>query len=217
MSCPAGGSFYACADGSNFVGCCGSNPCANGCPAGLLEPAGFDPNQYGQFGDQQCDAGLFYTCIFDSQSSSTFMGCCKSNACSQKQCPTDDLAGAFLSDNPTKAAPFLALNGTVEIVASSSSASTTSTASPTVAGVGASSTTSSSSSATILPSSQPQTNVGAIAGGAVGGFAVLMAFILGLLYLRHRQRKANTAAEPQPAMTEKSAAYQPPGNYVEVL
>ncbi|EMF16674.1 uncharacterized protein SEPMUDRAFT_27757, partial [Sphaerulina musiva SO2202] len=66
MSCPSGGTFYACGDGSKFTGCCGSNPCTVGCPAGWLEPTSFDTSQYGVFADQQCSTGLFYTCNFTS-------------------------------------------------------------------------------------------------------------------------------------------------------
>lgn len=73
ITCQAGGSFYACADGSRFVGCCRSNPCTNGCATGNIEPSSFDAAQYGQFPDLQCNAGLYYTCVFESQNNATFM------------------------------------------------------------------------------------------------------------------------------------------------
>ena len=197
MSCPSGGSFYACASGSKFVGCCDTNPCgANGCPAGLLQPASFDATQYGQFSDQQCNAGLFYTCIYATQNNATFMGCCQSNACSNGQCAAGDLAGAFLSNNPDNAAPFLALNGTV--------ATTTSSVMTT-----ASATVTSTPSATSASAPHHHTNIGAVVGGAVGGFAILVALILGLLFLRRRHHRRNESPRQQPQMASYADQQQP--------
>ncbi|KAF1982573.1 hypothetical protein K402DRAFT_362713, partial [Aulographum hederae CBS 113979] len=65
ITCPDGGSFYACTTGAQFVGCCASNPCTsatNGCSAGLLRKMSFNPEQYGRIPDQQCSAGLWYMC-----------------------------------------------------------------------------------------------------------------------------------------------------------
>jgi hypothetical protein len=106
-SCPAGGTWYVCGAGSKskFVGCCSTDPCSsksNGCPAGSLQPAAFSASAYGTFADQECSAGLFYTCT-----SPPFLGCCKSNPCAQGGCPRTDLASAFLSSDPGKAADFL--------------------------------------------------------------------------------------------------------------
>ena len=100
--CPSGGDWYSCGYGSHFVGCCRSQPCVHDCPAGNLEPASFDTSYYGQFPDQQCSAGQWYTCNFTTPA---FMGCCKSNPC-QNGCPTGDLTSGFLSSNPAVAAAF---------------------------------------------------------------------------------------------------------------
>jgi hypothetical protein len=55
MSCPSGGTFWACGDGSRFVGCCASEPCSVGCPAGNLKSSSFDASQYGKIpGKQEC-------------------------------------------------------------------------------------------------------------------------------------------------------------------
>jgi hypothetical protein len=126
-SCPLGGQWYVCnsaTSSSKFVGCCTSDPCsasARGCTAGALRPASFNSSAYGTFADQECSAGLFYTCAFTKP---PFLGCCKSNPCSAGGCPTDDLAGAFLSGDPGKAEDFLGLNAS----RSSSSAAGTGTA-----------------------------------------------------------------------------------------
>ncbi|EME80997.1 uncharacterized protein MYCFIDRAFT_76937 [Pseudocercospora fijiensis CIRAD86] len=62
MSCPSGGTFYACLNDSKFVGCCASNACGStGCPAENLYAASFESSQYGQYSDQECDAGQFWT------------------------------------------------------------------------------------------------------------------------------------------------------------
>ncbi|EME42115.1 hypothetical protein DOTSEDRAFT_154659 [Dothistroma septosporum NZE10] len=65
MSCPSGGIFYACSEGSRFIGCCTANPCgSNGCPAGNLKATGMTASQYGHFPDEDCDStsAQFYSC-----------------------------------------------------------------------------------------------------------------------------------------------------------
>ena len=174
-SCPSGGNWYSCGYGSNFVGCCKSQPCDNDCPAGNLEPASFNINYYGQFPDQQCPKGSqWYTC---AHTKPAFMGCCKSNPCQQNGCPTGDLTPGFLSSNPAVAASFSPSGGSSTVASSTSShSSSTSTQSPTAV--------------TAASKSAP---VGAIAGGAAGGVAAL-AIIIALLiyYCRHaaKSRKA---------------------------
>jgi hypothetical protein len=109
-SCPLGGQFYVCdasTSRSKFVGCCTSDPCSEtafGCTAGALRPASFNASFYGTFADQECSAGLFYTC---ADTEPPFLGCCKSNPCQQGGCPRDDLAGAFLSGDPGVAGDYL--------------------------------------------------------------------------------------------------------------
>jgi hypothetical protein len=217
MSCPSGGDFYACSSGSMFVGCCLTNPCATGCFQGQLEAASFEASQYGDFSDQQCSAGKFYTCIYTNENNATFWGCCQSNACSAGSCPSSDLAGAFLSNNPSEAEPYLSLNSswvatatlssaTSSISATTSQAVTTSassmTASSSPANAFATTSASSSSTTTFLPSSNHSTNIGAIVGGVVGGLAVVGAIILGAIFLLRRRRAAST-----PPMAEAHQGY----------
>ncbi|MBA7494612.1 hypothetical protein ES702_05189 [subsurface metagenome] len=59
--CPEGGRYYACGNGTKFVGCCDyTDPCVEpgGCSAGNLRQTSFPVAKYGTFSDQQCDAGL---------------------------------------------------------------------------------------------------------------------------------------------------------------
>lgn len=164
--CPTDGAiFYVCGNYTgNFIGCCTSNPCssANGCPSGNLKPASFDAAYYGDFHDQECSAGLFYTC---NNTKPPFLGCCKSNPCSQG-CPSDSLAAVFLSGNPVDAADFLPPSG--------SSSSTASTSPST-------STASTNISSQIPASHSSGLSAGAIPGiviGGVGGIAIIAGFIL---------------------------------------
>ncbi|KAF2101712.1 hypothetical protein NA57DRAFT_73149 [Rhizodiscina lignyota] len=106
-SCPSGGQWYVCdSDTSKFVGCCATDPChsKNGCPAGNLKPASFDAQYEGQFHDQQCSAGRFWTC---ATTDPPFLGCCESNPCQPDNCPSGNLTAAFLSNDPDAAADFL--------------------------------------------------------------------------------------------------------------
>ncbi|KAF2721986.1 hypothetical protein K431DRAFT_284426 [Polychaeton citri CBS 116435] len=194
ITCPPGGTFYACADTSRFLGCCRTNPCATGCPAGNLLPTTFDPAQYGSFGDQQCDAGSFYTCIYPDNS--TFVGCCTQPACGDAhECPESSLAGAFLSGNPTKAQVFLELNTTWSQESNSTDdGSTIVTVSDAMASTGSSRPSSAAGHASAHP-----TSIGAIVGGAVGGFAVIVVLILGLLFVHRRRRRVSSIEEKSQA------------------
>jgi hypothetical protein len=105
-SCPLGGKWYVCKDGSKFVGCCQNEPCSLGCKQGNLKPASFDPARYGSFPDLRCDSGQWFTC---NKTKPPFMGCCESNPCKGgRGCPADDLAPGFLSDNRNTACQFYA-------------------------------------------------------------------------------------------------------------
>ena len=164
--CPSGGDWYSCGYGSHFVGCCGSQPCDNDCPAGNLEPASFDTSYYGQFPDQQCPAGSqWYTC---TGTTPAFMGCCKSNPCQQNGCPTGDLTPGFLSSNPAVAAAFSP--------SGESSPAASSTQSPTAV-------TAASKSAPFR----------AIAGGVAGGVVVLAIIIALFIYYRRHAAKSRRA------------------------
>jgi len=87
---------YACATGSNFVGCCTEDPCTNGCVQGNIRSGGFNGSHHGEFPDASCgSASDFYTCI----AGDTFWGCCKSNPCAATPpatCPPGDLVPSFM-------------------------------------------------------------------------------------------------------------------------
>ncbi|USP82546.1 hypothetical protein yc1106_09820 [Curvularia clavata] len=98
--CPLGGSWYACTTGSNFVGCCTSNPCSSsGCFQGNVRAGAFNKTQWGNFPDASCGAASnFWSCT----AGDSFWGCCKSNPCNATTpatCPSGDLTPAFL-DRP---------------------------------------------------------------------------------------------------------------------
>ncbi|RDI85335.1 Versicolorin B desaturase [Venturia inaequalis] len=141
-SCPSGGSFYVCNTlKSSFVGCCATDvdPCTspNGCSKGNLRSTSFDKTYFGQFHDQSCNDGSFYTCT--GTKPGPFMGCCKSNPCANGGCAAVDLEAMRLSSDPKAAADFLGTS-----VSTSSSSSTTATGSST-----------SSSTSTALPAEVP--------------------------------------------------------------
>ena len=200
-SCPSGGKWYACGTGSNFVGCCRSEPCENGCPTGNLEPASFDPNWYGKFPDQECPSGsLWYTCQLTDP---PFMGCCKSSPCGGA-CPAGDLTAAFLSSNPKLAGPFSpspALSTASETASSSSSSSTT-TSQTSSTGTSTplqltSTPTSTSDPADPYEAHHP-TSMGVIVGSVIGGVLVIVILLL-LFYFRRKQTNKRKANSLQPS------------------
>ncbi|OAL06171.1 hypothetical protein IQ06DRAFT_301213 [Phaeosphaeriaceae sp. SRC1lsM3a] len=105
FTCPSGGKWYTCPSGS-FVGCCGVDPCSNGCKQGDLQPGGFPLADHGTFSDASCETGSnFWTCA--PSASQTFWGCCKSNPCNNTPaatCRQGDLTPAFLGSPEKKAA-----------------------------------------------------------------------------------------------------------------
>ncbi|EMC91729.1 hypothetical protein BAUCODRAFT_38851 [Baudoinia panamericana UAMH 10762] len=202
MSCPSGGSFYACNGGSNFVGCCLNDPCTNGCSAGSLVSTSFDPSQFGEIPDQACGVGQstsFFTCIYASQNNATFWGCCSANPCAAGSCPSSNLVGTVLNSNPALAAPFLMLNSSYATTASSS-------------GTTAFATSTGNATASIVPASSEaqdsSTDVGAIAGGVVAGVVVLTALLLLLIFILRRRRKVATGpnANPHPPVEMRDSS-----------
>jgi cbb3-type cytochrome oxidase subunit 3 len=178
-SCPLGGSWYVCGSGSKskFVGCCGSDPCSptsNGCTAGNLYPASFNASAYGTFADQECSAGLFYTC---SATHPPFLGCCKSNPCAQGSCPQTDLASSFLSSDPGKAADFL----------------------PKASAIASSTSSTSSATGTSMPLTETHADrslsTGAIVGIAIGAVLLIGGLTGALMYMFGRRRRDRRDAE----------------------
>jgi len=196
--CPSGGTFYVCSGPSaksKFVGCCAANPCGTtaGCSAGNLQPASFNSSAYGTFADQECSAGLFYTC---TGTSPPFLGCCKSNPCAQKSCPQTDLAGMFLSNDPLKAGDFLPASAK----SSAASSAATSLASKT-----ASSSSDAKTTGTSTGTSAPQITIetkhddhhlstGALVGIAVAAVAVILALTGALFFVCGKRAKEKKLA-----------------------
>lgn len=182
-SCPSGGSFYVCnTPRSSFVGCCATDvdPCTspNGCSKGNLRSTSFNKTYYGQFHDQSCNDGSFYTCT--GTKPGPFVGCCKSNPCANGGCAAVDLEAMRLSSDPKAAADFL---GTATLTTTSSSSKN------------ATGTSRSSSTSTALPIEVPhQTGLPVAAiGGIVIGVVLLLAFAIVMFFLWRRTVKLRRA------------------------
>jgi hypothetical protein len=162
-----------------FVGCCatfGQDVCALSCAQGNLYPASFTASLHGTFPDASCEAGSnFYTC---NGTNPAFLGCCKTNPCASG-CPKNNLTPAFLGTDAKKIA-----YGALSASSSSSPSSTivTSTTFTSIAsgiGTAGAGATTNDAAATVMPKKDGP-NVGATAGGVVGG-AFVIAVIIGLL------------------------------------
>lgn len=128
-------------------------------------PASFDISQYDILPDQQCEAGRFWKCINTGTTAHPFFGCCKSDPCETGTCPADDLAAAFLSNQPASYAVF------------ESDPSTTTGPSPSM------------SSGSHAISKSARTNETHIVVGVVVGLLVLAVIgIIGMYLLRRRRR-----------------------------
>ncbi|TDZ32630.1 hypothetical protein CTRI78_v011755 [Colletotrichum trifolii] len=114
LTCPFGGDFYVCAGNkTEFLGCCTSNPCADGngkCPTKDRRISSFNPDRYANIPAQECDdprpaSKIFYTCT----NNISFIGCCASNPCLESDglCPLTNLLPATLSKDSSSRAIFL--------------------------------------------------------------------------------------------------------------
>ena len=179
LSCPSGGNFYICqGNATEFIGCCTTNPCADGsgkCPTEDLRTSSFSADSYEDLPRQDCDDSrsfnIWYTCKFNQP---PFVGCCNTNPCAEGSCPKEDLVPAKLSGDTGLRQLFL---------------------SPTVTG--------SSASSTATAESQVQvTHNGGLSAGAIGGIvagaAVVLIMVVGALMYRcgfnakwRRERKAD--------------------------
>src|ERR1700761_4890538 len=102
LSCPSGGFLSVCYESgqSGFIGCCNNDPCSSlGCSDGNLQSTSFNTQYYGKIPDQGCSevGALFHTC---NSTSPPFWGCCKTNPCGPSGCPTGDLDGAEIKQQP---------------------------------------------------------------------------------------------------------------------
>lgn len=193
FTCPKGGSWFACTSEPYFVGCCASDPCTNAntttTPCPDLYPASFNSSIYDKIRPNNCinnPSTDWYTCA----SGTSFLGCCKSNAC-QDGCSSDDLLPAAWSSAAVGQLQ-LFLDGASTSTATSSTSTSTSTSSSTGAcGSGLSS--------------------GAIAGIVVGA-AFVLTTIFAALFLRRRRlrREASTAQEGQRTFSGEYKSYNSP-------
>lgn len=177
LSCPRGGDFYVCeGNTTEFLGCCASNPCADGsgkCPTKDLRISSFNPDKYANIPPQGCDdprpANLFfYTCT----NNVPFIGCCAKNPCQEADglCPTDHLIGTTLSPD--------AVNRTIFTSSASSSSSSSRPGSGSSSG------------------GDGRLATGAIVGIAIGA-AVVVAIVIAVIWrCGWHARKRNERREP---------------------
>ncbi|QBZ59446.1 hypothetical protein PoMZ_04407 [Pyricularia oryzae] len=220
LSCPAGGKFYICETGSEFVGCCASDPCnLTGCPQSDLRTSSFSPDEYSSLPTQECanSDSLWYTCAFNVP---PFMGCCKTNPCANPKasCPTSSLGAAKLSSVDSLRERFLHPSP-------NSSAKPTPTSAPdrSPSNGAAPNTQSTTPSPQAVPSSDNNSGLstGTIAGIAVGVSALVLVAIAIIIWKcgwtagkRRARRQAAEAAVPPamgPSMTQKNTGYRDSG------
>lgn len=166
------------------------------CSAGDIYSAAFNAAAHGQFPDASCGTGSqFWTCA----EGNTFLGCCKSNPCSQGAvCPKSDLEPALLSRDDLRIA-----YGAVSAVSSSAASSTrassieSSTASRSSSIISPTSTNTSPAAMTTSSAQNDGPPVAAIAGGAAGG-AFVLAMIIGLvIFCVCRKRRSRRGPEKE--------------------
>lgn len=213
LGCPVGGKFYICqGNATQFIGCCTTDPCADGqgtCPQ--IEPSTFNKAAYQMILPQDCadPKANWYTC---SALSTPFMGCCKSNACTNTGgCPGPDLVAAQLG-NDTQARYFL--------TATASASATSSTAKPTGASstgisAAAATTTAASSSGTAAPASGSPSTTSGLSPGAKAGLgvgAVALVALVGVLFFVIRRalvKRRGVVRGSSPPTTPTTMNYSP--------
>lgn len=193
LFCPSDGTFFACASGTRFVGCCTVDPCSVPCPSENLKPVSFNIDAFDKLPDQQCPSSSQWFKCRDTNPS--FIGCCASNPCVNNGCPDGELVAGFLDSNSVAAAPFLSAGG-------SSTSTTLSTAKPTPTPPDTLVHSSPSPSSTSQPSHQ--SNPSAIAGGVVGGLAVVAILIFIAVFFKFRPKKIPGPWEPMSRGAERS-------------
>ena len=115
LSCPKGGQVYVCeGNQTEFLGCCKSDPCADGsgnCPKEDLRTTTFSTDAYDEILRQGCAGSKggvnWWTC---TGTAPPFMGCCSVNPCQSTEgdaCPDDDLYAAQLSTDDDGRRAFL--------------------------------------------------------------------------------------------------------------
>ncbi|KAI0096237.1 hypothetical protein GGR51DRAFT_47335 [Nemania sp. FL0031] len=211
LSCPYGGNFYICQDGeSQFLGCCDVDPCgASDCPSSALHPATFNRDRYHDIFQQGCDTSVlpaeWYTCT----NGPTFLGCCASSPCTDGVCPDEDLAGAYLADNPASASAFLTTTTSLITSSTASVASTTSTPTLPALTTPPPSTSTPSSGATSANKESSHASIGGIVGGIVGGLLVLGLIAFAFFRHRRRRRALDTTPPEEDPMTALQSPWSP--------
>ncbi|TLD31628.1 hypothetical protein PspLS_02229 [Pyricularia sp. CBS 133598] len=224
LSCNAGGDLYICENGSEFIGCCDSNPCnVGGCPQSNLRPFTFSSNAYSKIPTQECanSDSLWYTCAYTDP---PFIGCCKTNPCADPKtsCPTSSLRAAKLSSIDSLRERFLHPSpGSSAKPTSTSGASSTTSPSPSTGA--ASNTQSTTPSPQAVPSSDNNSGLstGTIAGIAVGVSSLVLVAIAIIIWKcgwtagkRRARRQAAAAAVPPamgPGMAQTNTGYRDSG------
>jgi hypothetical protein len=197
-----------------FVGCCatfGQDVCALNCAQGNLYSASFTASLHGTFPDASCEAGSnFYTC---NGTNPAFLGCCKTNPCASG-CPKNNLTPAFLGTDAKKIAYGALSSSSSSVPSSTIGISTTSTTAASRTGTAGAGTATKDAAATAMPNKNGP-NVGAIAGGVVGG-AFVLAVIIGLLVYffcyakRSRKGHEETLERRQSDLPAMTAAHEKP-------
>ncbi|KAH8708615.1 hypothetical protein GQ44DRAFT_776984 [Phaeosphaeriaceae sp. PMI808] len=196
--CPAGGTWYACQTGTNFIGCCTSDPCGTGCFGDRLRPVGVSTTIYNKYPGGTCGGNTpFWTCM----AGPTFWGCCNSDPCKNNStCSVGNLEPAFMT-RPDQIKYFGALNVLLSSTVPSIISSATSLLPV--------SETASGSPASTLPSS-PSKVSSAIIGGAVGGAVVLLGMIgVVIFFLCRRRRRRQKSENGEAKLIDKSSTEQP--------
>lgn len=193
-SCPAGGEFYACDYGSRFVGCCTVEPCVNGCAETQLKPASFLKEKYKDVTGALCPGeSNWWTC---AGTTPPFLGCCKSNPCTQNGCPSKDLMAAILSPARSEALPYSPIaNPSLTASTVSSSVSTASLSTATLLPSTARLPTATPLPSESTPLSTKTRTLGGIIGGAVGGGFLLV--LVCVVFFLYRRRKATKTSSPK--------------------
>ncbi|KAK5661809.1 hypothetical protein OQA88_9911 [Cercophora sp. LCS_1] len=210
LSCPSGGSFYICQDNATeFVGCCTTNPCADGkgnCPKANLRVASFSSDYYDEIPAQQCSSSdrtaLWYTC---AKNSPPFIGCCASNPCSAGSCSSNNLVAARLSSDKSDREEFILMGKDPVTTSSSTTASSTSTSSPT----GSLTSSPSPVPSDAIEAAHAPLSTGAIIGIAAGAGAVVLAFVAFILYRRWSNKREDRRSDSAtPFITGGMAEYR---------
>lgn len=170
LSCPSGGDFYIC-QGSKieFLGCCITNPCADGsgvCARNNLRVSSFSFDKFDEIPPQACTNNInssWYTC---QGAKPPFMGCCQNDACGSF-CPMHYLYPAKLSPDSKSRSVFLTASGTPGSTSVPNNSSTSGTAKQTVA-----------AAVSLSP--------GAIAGIVIGALLLILAILAGCAFMFRR-------------------------------